>query len=360
MTMLQGRHLKRLGGVKVYVVTEDAPADTGLPAGSVVIPRGNASKPFVYQTIYDALRSRIEILVRYGAHEREGAGAELAALDDMRRLLIDTHVCLAGDDAAAAAGALEKLEASLRRKTNRFKKEAHEKASKGVVRTVKAGVNRGATRARATAIDDRLVARQEEVRSIAPWIGAMETALMLELRRSLRIVADLDRASQALLHHPLFRNGATSLQQKEAIAARLFLVRRDVDTLLAAPFLSLRRAVDEPTLEAIGAVRAGDGLALKDRLVSLAGAAGRAIARHRIEGVVAFVALAIIGARDIDAVPRAVEKARVDIYATLDRAGPVERRDAVDREIREALEDLFQTDLTGAKDHLKAASRQLS
>src|SRR5688572_19871910 len=248
--------LIRLGSMKVFIATGEA--CEGRPAaGAVVIPRRGAVKPTVYATVYEALRSRMEIMRRYGA--RDSDGSELERLAAVRGDLRETHVSLLSGDADGAGRSFATAADELKRKRNVHKVEARKKAEAGVVRHPTSTVNRGATRARLSAIDRRLSLREDEVRSIAPWIGAMETALLLEVRRCEGIIRDLDRTAAAMRSHELVRKGTTSDRQRKAIAGRLRLMTEPLATLAVEPFLSVRNALGAPVLRAVVSAETGTG-----------------------------------------------------------------------------------------------------
>ena len=275
-----------LGRLKVAVVRE---ASEGFPLGAIVIPRRGAARPNVYATLYEALRSRMTIMRRYGARSSRG-GSELESLATLRDSLGDVHVALAVGDVAGAPGAFEAAATELKGSRNAFKKDAKARAQAGVVRHTTSTVNRSATRARVSAIDRRLSAREDEVRSIAPWIGAMETALLLELRRSEGVVHDIDRTVNAIRKHELVRKGSTSDKQRAAIAARLRLLADPAVTLIAAPFVQVRLGLSEPLMRASVAAGSGSASELACALGACALITGKSRARAIIESVLTLIA----------------------------------------------------------------------
>lgn len=278
-----------LGRLKVAVVRE---ASEGFALGAIVIPRRGAARPNVYATLYEALRSRMTIMRRYGARNgrRGAAPAELDALASLRDTLGDAHVALAVGDVDGAPEALDGAAAALKGSRNAFKKDAKARAQAGVVRHSTSTVNRSATRARLSAIDRRLSAREDEVRSIAPWIGAMETALLLELRRSEGVVHDIDRTVNAIRRHELVRKGSTSDKQRAAIAARLRLLADPAATLFAAPFVQVRLGLAEPLMRASVAAGSGSASELACALGACALITGKSRARAVIESVLTLIA----------------------------------------------------------------------
>lgn len=279
--------LTRLGSLKVFIAAE-APDDGSVPAGAVVIPRRDAAKPNVYANAYEALRSRMEIMRRYGL--RRGGPSELAELAGLRKDLGETHVALLSGDASGADETFVSAAASLKRKHNPLKSQARDKAKAGVVRHATETVNPGATRARLAAIDRRIAAREDEVRSIAPWIGAMETALLLEIGRSEEILADLDRTVQAMSRHELVRKGATSDRQRKALAARLRLAEERLATLKAAPFRCARVKLAAPMLRAIVASDHGTVDEFVQALAAVGAITAAVVARAAVEGVLLLLA----------------------------------------------------------------------
>lgn len=287
MTAKEATGLIRLGRLNVFVAT----AASGSDEGSVVIPRRGSAKPCVYATLYEALRSRMEIMRRYGA-ARPTEGSELGGLAALRGGLRETHVALASGDDGGADATLASTAGALARKRNPFKKEARAKAEAGVVRRSATAVNRGATRARLSAIDRRLASREDEVRSIAPWIGAMEMALLLEVRRCEDVVRDLDRAAAAMARHELALKGDTSPRQRKAIAARLRLLAEPLSTLAARPFLGTRHALAAPVLRAVVAADNGTGDEFAEAVRDLLVVTGASVARSSVEGVLVVMTAA--------------------------------------------------------------------
>lgn len=297
-------NLKRLGSLKIFVVLEDGVDQAGemVRAGSLVIFRGNA-RPSVYETIYDALRSRTEIIARYGLHTADGVQGEMKELADVRQRLRRTWEKL-----ETAVGPSEPVEGShaeaslagvaqaLKRKSNRFKSEARRKAVAGAVGSPKNQlVNRQATRTRVEAIDARLAERQNEVCSILPWMKAMETALRLEVDRSFRIVEKLAKDVGTMLSgHRFFKTGRTTPAQQRGIAARLKLVKRDVSTLLSGPFLGFGRKAMRCLDQAVSQVEAGNADRAQELLERVIVGSDRILLQRVVEDLISQVSLADI------------------------------------------------------------------
>jgi hypothetical protein len=256
--------LKRLGSLKIFVALEDGSDQTGekAAAGSIVIFRRNAKRPSVYETIYDAWRSRLEIIDRYGSDGREAG--EITELIETRERLQTAGLDLHDEDGGAAGGRLTRrigrVAKDLRHKSNPLKSEARCKAQAGPVRTSKnRRVNRMATQARVTAIDSRLAERQEEIYSILPWMQAMETALRLEIDRCLGIIGRLARDVGTIrCGHEFFRTGRTTPNQLKGLGARLRLAQNSLGTLEAAPFREAGRYLQVHLAKAIEQVLRGD------------------------------------------------------------------------------------------------------
>jgi len=254
--------LKRLGSLKIYFVLEDRVDEKGdgVKSGSIVIFRRNASRPSVYETIYDAWRSRLEIVARYGPDGRPSG--EIAELAESRERLRAADFDLREDDGGAAGGRLTRrigrVALDLKRKSNPLKSEARRKAQAGPVRTSRnRKVNRMATRSRVAAIDDRLARREEEVYSILPWMRAMEMALHLEADRSLGIIERLSRDAAMVFGHEFFRTGRTTANQLKGIAARLRMMGGGLRSFEAAPFRKAGRYLEQCLDKAIGRVERG-------------------------------------------------------------------------------------------------------
>ena len=344
-----GPRLARLGSLKLFVTTA-ASNDAETPEGVIVIPRRDAARPNVYATIYDALRSRMEIMRRYGV--RSGDGSELERLSALRGDLAETDITLRAGAADGVDETFSSAAEALKRKRNIHKKQAAEKARAGAVRHATQTVNRGATRARLTAIDRRIALREDEVRSIAPWIGAMETALLLEVRRSETIVRDLDRTAQAMSRHELVRKGRTSDRQRKAVAARLRHMGEPLATLVAEPFLSVRRSLTEPMLRATVAAERGTSQEFADAIKVVCGVTGPLMARIAIEGVLVLIA----GASSRSVVLKAAERAACSARKSLIGADvPIKIADTVQAAMRLAWRTVNEGNLEAAKPWFKEA-----
>jgi hypothetical protein len=149
------------------------------------------------------------------------------------------------------------------------------------------------------------------VRTIAPWVGAVESALLLETRRSLDVVADVERAVNAVMRHRLLTAGSASDAQCVALAARLRIADEDLGTLRTAPFLGLRGTLREPMLGAILAAQSGTAGTLRDQVAVVRAAVGRQSARARIEAALTMVA----GASSPSAVQKAIDAANRALVA---------------------------------------------
>jgi len=292
----EGLKLKRLGSLKVFVAIEGH--EDGIAAGSVLIARRNARAPNVYMNLYDALRSRLEIILRYGL--RRESGGEMADLDEARARVGEARALLEGRAPGKrlqgqAVRSLADVVFYLERKVNPAKASAREKAQAGLVRSPSGRVNMGATHARLTAIDERLSLRQEEVSSILPYMVAMETALFLELKRSLEIVQRVSREIGCLLKaHNLFRTGESPLSQRTIIAGRLRQLRGHVETLIAEPFLGFRLEIRDKLVAAAEAAHMGNALLASAELRSVRLSAERQFLRRSAEALLAGVTDAAI------------------------------------------------------------------
>jgi hypothetical protein len=292
--------LKRLGSLKIFVVLEDGTDQAGkeVKAGSVVIFRRNAKRPSVYETIYDAWRSRMEIVGRYGPDGRKTG--EIAELAETRQRIQAAGLDLLDEDAGAAGGRLTRrigrVAKDLKYKSNPFKSEARLKARSGPVRTSRnRRINRLATQSRVEAIDSRLAERQEEVYAILPWMKAMEMALCLEIDRSLGVVERLAKDIGAMISgHRFFTVGQTTPQQLRGIAARLKLIRRDAATLLAEPFLGFGRSVICVLDQAVSQVEAGNADKVQEYLGRIIVGSDRILLQRVVEDLISHVAMADI------------------------------------------------------------------
>ncbi len=356
--------LKRLGSVKVYVVTDPFIDRSGndIRAGQVVIFRRNAGRPNVYDGVYDALRSRLEIKIRYGLKDSRGELGELeTALRRLKhvRLCLESHDCLSTADDRRIEGGLTEVAELLKRKSNPFKAEARVKAKAGAVRTPTEKVNAPATQARVTAIDRRLRERQREVASILPWITAMETALFLELNRSLGVIVRIGREAGAMARHAFFRTGRTSPTQLRVMSARIGLLQEELSTLEVAPFDGYRRVL-------AGALdRARRGLDGNNPLVALCGlgesltVVDRAELRRGLESLISIASAALITGLPVRAADNLARRLRT-LRSRFD-AGPRRRRvlDSVGGELERCSADLAAGGLASAKERLKLAASKL-
>ncbi len=355
--------LKRLGSVKVYVVTDPFTDRSGqsIAAGQVVIFRRNAGRPNVYAGVYDALRSRLEIKIRYGLKERRGELNELeTALERLRhvRLCLASHDVLSTADDRRIEGGLGEVAELLKRKSNPFKAEARIKAKAGAVRTPTEKVNAPATQARVTAIDRRLRERQREVASILPWITAMETALFLEIERSLGVIGRVGREAGAMMCHRFCRTGRAAPQQLRLMAARLGLLQEELATLEAAPFDACRVAL-------AGAVgRAKRGLETGNALVTVIGlgealaAVDRAVLRHGLESLISFSAAALISGLPTRAA-EALLRRLATVRSRFGRNRQAKALKLVEADLAGCAQALGRGDLAAAKEALKQASARL-
>ncbi|MEY4744122.1 MAG: hypothetical protein RL272_67 [Candidatus Parcubacteria bacterium] len=350
---MESSGLTRLGSLKVFIAA-DVREGGPVPPGAVVIPRRDAAKPNVYATAYEALRSRMEIMRRYGLR-RGGTSesGEFAELAGLRGDLRETHVALLAGDAFGADDAFALAAASLKRKHNTHKSQARDKAKAGVVRHETSTVNRGATRARLAAIDRRIAAREDEVRSIAPWIGAMETALLLEIGRSEEVIADLDRTVQAMSRHELVRKGSTSERQRKALAARLRLAEERLATLMAAPFRCARVALAAPMLRATVAAEHGSADGFSEALAAVGAVTAAVAARAAVEHVL----ILLVAGSPPSAVLAAAERAGRRLAK--DGRIPAKSARAAVATLRLAYRSLKKGDGDAAKARLKEAVSSL-
>ncbi len=296
MGQQHGWRLKRLGSLKIFIVLGGRAADGGEPAeaGSVVIYRRNAKRPNVYETVYDAWRSRLEIAGRYGADGR-GTG-ELNELAETRERIQTAGLGLLDEDGGAAGGRVTRrigrVARDLKRKSNPLKSEARLKAKAGPVRTAKnRKINRAATQARVTAIDSRLAEREEEVYSILPWIRAMETGLRLEIDRCLGVAGRLSRDVVAVLGHEFFRTGRTTPNQLKGIAARLRLLKNGPGSFEVTPFREAGRRLNTGLDQAIGCVESGDPRPAGGRLDQVLAVCDRLLLQRSVEELIAALSL---------------------------------------------------------------------
>ncbi|HTM68395.1 MAG TPA: hypothetical protein VL426_03790 [Candidatus Binatia bacterium] len=351
MTQEQGPGLVRLGSQKVFIAT-CAACEGRAGAGAVVIPRRDA-RPNVYATVYEALRSRMEIMRRYGVRGR--GVSELERLASVRDDLRETHVSLLAGETGRADGSFASAAEELKRKRNVHKAEARKKAEAGVVRHPTSTVNRGATRARLTAIDRRLALREDEVRSIAPWIGAMETALLLEVRRCESIVRDLDRAATAMRSHELVRKGETSERQRRAIAARLRVLAEPLATLAVEPFLSVRNALCAPVLRAVVSAENGTGDEFAAAVGDIVRLTGASVARSAIESTLVLMAAGLPPGQ----LAKAAERSARAASRSLSGCGAVQTAALVAAALRLAVQCLREGHPDAAKPRLKEAIAHL-
>ena len=262
--------------------------------------------------LFEAHRSRLEIMFRYGIRQNgKMRGGELDALATARDHVRAARETLGNPgvrDSAAerrAAGSFTDISFWLKRGLNPAKVSAREKSRLGVVRTSGGRLNRGATRARLTAVDERLSLREDEVRSIVPWMAAMESALRLELQRSIRLAAETERRAAAILNsHPAFSGGRFTANQRQALAAVLEEAARSASTLLAAPFRTFGSEAARDLREASRSAGLGDPLGLQVRLKTVRDAARRLQIRKEIEALLLDVAVA-----DICGAPPSVRQA---------------------------------------------------
>lgn len=350
--------LHRLGSLKVYVVLDDS---SGLASGGILIARRNAQTPNLYADLFEAHRSRLEILFRYGIRQNgELRGGELDSLATAREHVRAARETLGNPgvrDSAAerqATGSFGDISFWLKRGLNPAKVSARDKAKAGVVRTEKGTLNRGATRARLTAVDDRLALREDEVRNIVPWMAAMETALRLELQRSLKIVDDTERRVAAILNaHPMFRERRFPVSQRQAVAVVLGELVDSVGTLVAAPF---RAFGSDSVCQLQGAAKAallGDPLGAQVRLQSVRDGSRRLQVRKQIEAFLLDVTVASI----CGATP-SVRQALADRVKKLaDRLRAPDRLGACDGSVPTrllaAVPDLTEARFDEAKERLK-------
>jgi hypothetical protein len=302
----EGIILLKHGSLNIHIAPKDCVV-RGKPVseGQVVIPRRNAKAPNTYATIYEALRSRLVILAQYGERQFAGVPDERAELARLRRAIDDLHVGIAaGAGAASVAAAFADIAAALTRKSNANKAQARTKASSGPVMAGER-LNRGATRARATAVSARIARRQQEVDDIVPWMCAMEAALAAELRRCLSVLGGVERGIAIMLEsHEFFVTGGTSVNQRRGLRARLGIMMSELATLRIAPFHRWRNAlVDDLLLNAELAIDAGDAETAGDLL----GKAGVLIRKAREQKLIEDRILSL----SLSARPDAAEKERL-------------------------------------------------
>lgn len=346
--------LKRIGPCRVFIALEGA--DAAYPAGAIIIPR-RFGKPNVYATAYDAFRSRAEIMLRYGL--RRENGGELAELDVLREQARDAHVLLVeGASADEATSVFGGFAHALKRKRNLFKREARAAAASGPVLTSRANVNPGATRARVTAIDRRLDRREGEVRDIASWMGAMETALLLEIRRSIVIVRRLESSLHALDRHALLRTGKATARQREGVATRLNLLIEDMASLEAGPFLALRKQATEHLARAAIAARTGSGTDVRAATKAARDVAIRMLVRNGVEGLVFLAATSAFADDETDRLTPRIDDLAARLKQYLRTAKDPVLEDA-QKALPVAARLADEVNLAAAKDHLKALANRL-
>lgn len=285
--------LRRLDGVNVFVVLEDT-VEGGriIPAGSVVIGRGGRGRRDIYVSIYDAGRSRREVADSYAVSPERGEDADLRrSRRDLKGLRGQLD---ASADAAGAAQGLTQAATWLKRKRNRHKVEAREKAKAGPVLTPKNQVlNRAATAARVTAIDRRLARRQREIVFLQRHNTAMEQALVVEFKRSLNVIRRAAREIGGVIKHAFFRTGKTTSTQQRGLAARLQLVTDQLETLVTAPFNGFAREMRERVSHAAKAVAQGHAAETKARLDEALIVVDRVLLQAGIESAVTIAATAL-------------------------------------------------------------------
>jgi len=293
--------LKQLGSLRIFIVTQDGADRSGrkVGAGSVIIFRKGRAIPEVFENVYDALRSRTEIICRYGFGEGGAPAGELRQLAETRERLQRTWSRLAAGEGAAGGSAAKnigRVARDLKHKSDPDKSEARTKAKAGPVRTARNGrLNQMATQARVASMDGLLASREETVSRILPWIKAQESALRLEVDRCFRIVERLTREVGFMLSgHEFFARGRTTPNQLKGIAARLRLLKQETDTLIAEPFRSFRDLADGCLDQAVPAVE-GDDVRLAERhLDKLLTATDRVLLRRGIEALITSISEAIV------------------------------------------------------------------
>ena len=359
MTDQKSSYLRPLGGhLKVYAITRAFTDQTrsARQAGQVVIFRKNAGRPNVYETVYDALRSRLEIKARYGTPRNTVTPrGELGDLTYARRELayslarLSRHYHDPGFG-LALEGSLGMLAGLLKSDSNVSKAEARVKAKAGVVKSRTGKINPGANEARLRAIDSRLASRQDEVACILPWISAMETALLLELERNIEVV-----------EHVLGEAGSLSDRSPD-LGERIGELSAAVEDLAVEPFLSWRVRFVKTLRSASASAKAGR---VKDALIHLG--AVRSLCRlvllqKELESLRAWVAVSLVISGDVTAVGGFCRRLR-DIVTHFQSAARDDGQ-ALDPETRRSLKRcdtaLVNNDLARAKDLLKEVSQALS
>jgi len=349
-------YLRPLGGhLKVYVITRAFTDQTrqARGVGQVVIFRKNASRPNVYETVYDALRSRLEIKARYGTPRNNGtARGELGDLTYARRELAYSLARLARhyrdpDFGLALDGSLGMLAGLLKSDSNVSKSEARVKAKAGVVKSRTGKVNPGANEARLRAIDSRLASRQDEVACILPWISAMETALLLELERNVEVVEHLLAEAESLS------------AQSSDLAERIGALITAVNDLSVNPFLVWRLRLAKTLRPAVASAKAGR---VKDALIHLG--AVRSLCRlillqKELESLCAWIAVSLIIGGDANATDGFRRRLQDIIahFASASRDDGQSLPPSARRPLKRCGEALAQGDLAGSKDLLKEVSR---
>jgi len=303
MTSSNRLKLKQLGSLRIFIVTEDGTDRAGRPvkAGSVVILRRDRAIPDIYENIYDALRSRTEIICAYGFEEGRSPAGELRQLADTRERLQRAWTRLeAGEGAAGGSAAknIRRVARDLRCKHDPAKSEARRRAQAGPVRTpVNRRLNQAATQARVAALDGLLAERESTVVRIVPWIKAQEAALRLEVDRSFdlagRLVRDIDAMTSG---HEFFVRGRTTPNQLKGIAARLRILRQRLDPLEAEPFRSFRRLAGAAFDRAAAAAAAGDAVRVERSLDEVIVLTDRVLLQRAVEALAMSAArLAVTG-----------------------------------------------------------------
>jgi hypothetical protein len=340
--------LTRLGSLKLFIVLDKS---GDVPRGAVLIPRRNVSSPSVYPTIYDALRSRTIMLRRYGQRPADG-NSELGDLENLREELGEVQVGLAeGAGARKTSKAFKGLTEKFGRVRDPFKVQAREKAAAGTVK--KDGrINRGATRARATAVDVRLAKREQRIRDIAPWIGAMEQALSAEVDRCLYALDAADRVISVMLHgHAFFLGGKTSRNQLKGIEARLMILFDELSSFRTAPFCAFGDEITVRLSEAMGDVEEAMSAAACAKLTTVRRVIVRARVQKEIEDAIVALSLAAVAGSDAAGLHADLDRLwkRAVSAMTLDKTG-------VALDLFSAAEKLKAGDAAAAKEALKSAS----
>ncbi len=289
----------KLDGTNMYVAVRHGAHFDNLyrvELGEIVITR-RWRRHTMYDSIYSALRSRVEIALKYGVEKAGNDRSELRQLEQLKGFVTSAHVALGESASVARVQPLfAAIEGGLARKRNAHKKDAAARAASGAVTTSRGAVNRGATKARLTAIGRRLTLREHEASAIARRIGADGRALFRLLHGQLEIVRDIDRAVSALCVHEFARRGTTTAKQRAAIASRIHFLEGEAAALKVAPFSRFTALLRGHLEIAAECAELGDSKVFCRRLDSVLQMTTQIFVHKRLEDAIMLCAVASYGA----------------------------------------------------------------